>query len=170
MAPKWTPKCYKIISFLVKCAWWYTNSHHGQLVFWMNTLVDGNMPSDGTVLIINLEMYFPGVYLAIRDFVCFCWPDDVTENDWRNHAAPRGNSCVNSSLPGQNGCHFADYILEWIVINGNFCISIQISLKFLWVQISNKSALVQVMVWHRTDDKPLSEPMLTQFTDAYMPH
>ena len=24
------------------------------------------------------------------------------------------------------------------------------------------------MAWHWTGDKPLSEPMLTQFTDAYM--
>ena len=29
-----------------------------------------------------------------------------------------------------------------------------------------KTALVQVMDWHRTGDKPLSEIMLTQFTDA----
>ena len=34
----------------------------------------------------------------------------------------------------------------------------------------NKSALAQVMEWHRTGDKPLSEPMLTQFTNAYMQH
>ena len=34
--------------------------------------------------------------------------------------------------------------------------------------IDNKPALVQVMAWHRTGDKPLPEPMLTQSTDAYM--
>ena len=48
-------------------------------------------------------------------------------------------------------------------------------LKFHWslflkVQIDNKSALVQVMAWRWTGDKPLPEPMLTQFTDAYMWH
>ena len=31
----------------------------------------------------------------------------------------------------------------------------------------DKPALVQVMAWHRTGDKPLSEPTLTQFTDAF---
>ena len=36
--------------------------------------------------------------------------------------------------------------------------------------IDNKWALVQVMAWRWTGDKPLSEPMLTQFTDAYMRH
>ena len=34
--------------------------------------------------------------------------------------------------------------------------------------IKNKSALVQVMAWRQTGDEPLPEPMLTQFTDAYI--
>ena len=38
------------------------------------------------------------------------------------------------------------------------------------VPIDNKSALVQVMAWRGTGDKPLCEPMLTQFADAYMQH
>ena len=28
--------------------------------------------------------------------------------------------------------------------------------------------MVQIMAWRRIDDKPLSETMQTQFTDAYM--
>ena len=35
-------------------------------------------------------------------------------------------------------------------------------------QIDNKSALVQVMAWRRTSDGLLPEPMLTEFTDAYI--
>ena len=34
----------------------------------------------------------------------------------------------------------------------------------------NKWALVQVMAWRQLGDKPLSESMLTQFTDAYVRH
>ena len=34
--------------------------------------------------------------------------------------------------------------------------------------MDNKPALVQVMAWRRTGDKPLPELMLIQFTDAYM--
>ena len=50
-----------------------------------------------------------------------------------------------------------------------FCISIQISPQFVPNgTIDNKSALVQVMAWSRTGDKPLPGPMLTQFTHAYM--
>ena len=36
--------------------------------------------------------------------------------------------------------------------------------------IDNKSALVWVMAWRQTGDKPLPAPKLTQFTDAYMRH
>ena len=36
--------------------------------------------------------------------------------------------------------------------------------------MDNKWELVQVMAWHRTDYKPLPEPMPIQFTDACMRH
>ena len=50
-------------------------------------------------------------------------------------------------------------------------ILIQISLKLVpRGPIDNKPSLVQVMVWRRTGDKPLPEPMMVQFTDAYMQH
>ena len=77
----------------------------------------------------------------------------------------------NSSPLGQNGYHFADDNLRCIFVNENVCILIQISLKFVpWCPIDNKSVLVQVMAWQRKGDKPLPEPMLTQFMDAYMQH
>ena len=70
---------------------------------------------------------------------------------------------------GQNGNHFTDDILKCIFMNAKFCISIQISLKFvLKGPINNKSILVQVMAWRQTSIKPLPALMLTQFTDAYM--
>ena len=36
--------------------------------------------------------------------------------------------------------------------------------------ISNMTALVEIMAWHRTGDKPLSEAMLVCCTDANMRH
>ena len=36
--------------------------------------------------------------------------------------------------------------------------------------INNIPALVQVMGWRRPGDKPLFEPMMVKFTDAYMRH
>ena len=51
------------------------------------------------------------------------------------------------------------------------CILISISLNFVPKgTIDNKSALVQVIAWCQTHDKPLAEPMLTQLTDTYMWH
>ena len=46
-----------------------------------------------------------------------------------------------------------------------------ISLKFILRSPNdNKAALVQLMAWRWTDNKPLPEPMLTQFTDSYILH
>ena len=36
--------------------------------------------------------------------------------------------------------------------------------------INNMPGLVQIMAWHQSCAKPLSEPMMVQFTDVYMQH
>ena len=55
----------------------------------------------------------------------------------------------------------ADNIFKWIFLNENGRIQIQISPKFVPKSpIDNKTALVQVMAWCQTGDKPLSKPML----------
>ena len=78
---------------------------------------------------------------------------------------------LNSYPPKQNGRHFADDIFEHVVLNENVGISIKIQLKFVPKDpIDNKSALARVMAWRRIGDKSLPEPMLIQFTDAYMRH
>ena len=59
------------------------------------------------------------------------------------------------------------------MMNENRYVLIQILLECIHkhkVWISNKPALVQIMAWHRTSDKPLSEPMMAGFTDTYMGH
>ena len=62
-----------------------------------------------------------------------------------------------------------DNILKCIFMNEKFCISIRISLKFISKgPMDYKSALAEVMAWRRTGMKPLPEPMLIQFIDAYM--
>ena len=56
-------------------------------------------------------------------------------------------------------------------MNEKFDISIKNSLKFVPKgPIDNDLALVKIMVWRRLGDKPLSGPMLTRFSDAYMRH
>ena len=58
-----------------------------------------------------------------------------------------------------------------IFLNEKDRIPIQISLKFVPKSaIDNKPTLAEVMAWCQTGDKPLPEPMLTLFIDAYMRH
>ena len=65
----------------------------------------------------------------------------------------------------------ADGIFKSIFLNGNDSIPIQISMKCVRCSpTDNKLALVEVMAWRRTGDKPFTEPMLVQFTDAHMRH
>ena len=59
--------------------------------------------------------------------------------------------------------HFLVHFLEL-----NCCILIKILLKFVFMVAVNKPAFVDVMVWHRTGNKPLCKPIMAQFTDAYM--
>ena len=67
----------------------------------------------------------------------------------------------NTLRPRQNGRHFADDIFKCIFLNENVWISIKISLKFVPKgRINNIPSLVQIMVWRRPGDKPLSEPMM----------
>ena len=67
--------------------------------------------------------------------------------------------------------NLADVIFKCIFLNENIWISIKISLSFVLKNpIDSQLALVQVMAWHRTGDKPLPEPMMTLFIEAYMEH
>ena len=93
---------------------------------------------------------------------------------WRHRVMVHGidgKGSINPLRPRQNGRHFADDTLNRIFLNENVKISIKISLKFVpWGPINNIPALVQIMAWRRPGDKPLSEPMMVSFTDAYMRH
>ena len=67
---------------------------------------------------------------------------------------------VDTLRPRQNGRHFADEAFKRIFLNEYVRISIKISLKFVARgPINNIPALVQIMAWCRSGDKPLSEPM-----------
>ena len=68
---------------------------------------------------------------------------------------------INTLRPRQNGRRFADDTFKRIFLNENVRISIEISLKFVPKgPINNIPALVQIMAWRRSGDKPLSEPMM----------
>ena len=63
----------------------------------------------------------------------------------------------------------ADDNFKPIFFDENDRIPIQISLKVVpRSPIDNKIALVELMAQRQRGDKPLTEPMLIQFIDAYM--
>ena len=80
--------------------------------------------------------------------------------------------CTLTHLPlDKMAAILADDIFKYIFLTENDRITSKFSLKFVPMSpIDNMPALVQVMAWRRTGDKPLSEPMLTRFTDGYMRH
>ena len=71
------------------------------------------------------------------------------------------STVFNTLRPRQNGRRFADDTFKRILLNENVRISIKISLKFVPKgPINNIPALVQIMAWRRSGDKPLSEPVI----------
>ena len=68
---------------------------------------------------------------------------------------------LNSLRPRQNGRNFSDDIFKCIFLNKNIQILIKISLNFVPKgSINDIPSLVQIMVWRRPSDKPLSEPIM----------
>ena len=86
---------------------------------------------------------------------------DVTTHPYSNFIG--GWAKVNILRPRQNGRHFTDDTFKRIFLNKTFRISIKISLKFVPKgPINNISALVQIIAWLRSGDKPLSEPLMVR--------
>ena len=78
-------------------------------------------------------------------------------------------SNINSLRLKQNKRHFADDVFKCNFLNENVWILTKISLQFVPKgPFNNIPALVQIMARRWTGDRPLSEPMMTQFNDAYM--
>ena len=77
----------------------------------------------------------------------------------------------NIMRPRQDDRFLPDGIFKCFFVNGKVWIAIKISLiLFPKGSINNKRTLTQIMTWCRTGDKPLSEPMVALFTDAYVRH
>ena len=67
---------------------------------------------------------------------------------------------VTFPVLGQIGRHFPKDIFKYIFLDENIYISNNISLEFVPKgPINHNPALVQIMVWPRPGDKPLSEPI-----------
>ena len=78
--------------------------------------------------------------------VCPCYAEKICKQYWslaRNWFLNSQLVDINSSTPGQNGCHFADEGFKCIFVNEKFCTSVQNSLKFVPKgPVDNNPALV----------------------------
>ena len=74
---------------------------------------------------------------------------------------------INTLGPNQNGHHFEDDTFKCVFLNENVLIAIKNSWEFFPKgPINNIPALSKIMDWHLPGDKPLSEPMMVNFTDV----
>ena len=79
---------------------------------------------------------------------------------WHHVSLSDGDDFI-TLRPRHYGLRFADDTLKCILLNENVRIPIETLLKFVPKgPINNIPTLVQVMAWHRSGDKPLSEPMM----------
>ena len=106
-------------------------------------------------------------FISIRNIkfwqICMLWGIPIISRLYQNIEAFTQYWAFNSLRPRQNGRHFADDTFKCIFLNENVGILIKISLKFVpKVPINNIPALVQVMAWRRTGDKPLTEAMVVR--------
>ena len=62
-------------------------------------------------------------------------------------------------------------IFKFILLDENYSNLIQIQMEVVPDCPINKwQALVQIIAWCQAGDKPLSEPMMAEFTNGYKPH
>ena len=57
-------------------------------------------------------------------------------------------------------------IIVWTLL----CFGSNVTEFFPRGHVNNKPALIQIMSWHRTGNRPFSEPIVAWFVDAYIPH
>ena len=87
------------------------------------------------------------------------------QNDITKNPQPSIWACLNTLRPRRNRCHYADDIFKCIFLHEHVWISVEISLKLVPKgPINNIPALVQIMAWRRSGDKPLSEPMMVSLS------
>ena len=101
-------------------------------------------------------MYHRLLYVGV-----LCMIYIVTSTDWHTFSKTiLSEKCRYILRPRQNGRHFPDDIYQCIFLNENI-ILIGISLNFVPKgPINNIPALVQIVVWRRSGDKPLSESLM----------
>ena len=130
---------------------WY---HGTTLVQVMVYHLSGAMPLADPMLTNFSDFFYQNIIIFIQE--------NALENDvWKMLVILFRPQWVNTLRPRRSRRHFADDSFRYIFLNENIWISIKISLKLIAKgAINNIVALVQIIAWRRSGDKPLSEPMM----------
>ena len=103
--------------------------------------------------------------ILFRWFCTHDFPKIVSQKTLRMYF-PDGTIII-SSPPGQNVRHFADDIFKRIFLDEKVRFLTSFSLRLvLKGPMTINQHWIRLMAWCRIGDKPLSEPILTRFTDA----
>ena len=99
------------------------------------------------------------VFLSFFVFWCFFYFNSrLGDLPWISCIS---DSHINTLRPRQSRCQFGDDIFKCIFLNENAWIAIEISLKFVPKgPVNNIPALVPIMAWCRSGDRPISEPSM----------
>ena len=124
--------------------------YHNPIILETVSILASKHVNGSTQKIFYIKIQRQGIILAP---MCLC-----QGKMWKSHVK---NIFHIPRWPVGGKSNYADDIFKRIFFNKNVWISIKISLKFVPKDpINNIPALVQIMAWRRSGDKPLSEPMM----------
>ena len=123
-------------------------------------------PNNTDTDVSKLKPYFDKGRLALtvmKDIYIFCLQTNVFTS-FDNLLVSVNNGILahfNTSRLIQNGRNFVGDNFQIIFVNRNCCFFIQMSLRYVSLgPLNNNKALLEILVWHQTANKPLSEPTM----------
>ena len=147
----------------------FINSITNLVALWYSISSPVVIPNLNAMIMPSLVSYMQPIYHW------WSWSDniDINLNDHQDgcNVGYSSETHLNTLRSRQNGRHLADNTFKCIFLNENVIISIKISLKCVHKgPFDSIPALVQILAWCWTSDKPLSEPMIFYIADAYICH
>ena len=136
-------RCYQVVTTISLCCW----LHISAVIIFRNQEVCGFQNLHRALTHSGRQRNLSGKFACVS-----IWPIYA-------------HGLCNSSLSGRNGSHFADDIFRCIFVNEKFCILTKMSLKYIPTGLIIQQPSIGLdngLASKRR--KPLSEPMLTQFT------
>ena len=113
---------------------------------------------------------FPGSD-ALTEIISSTVRRRLISDELRAWTAADYHLCTVSTLrPTQNGFLFAEDNFKWISLNEIFVFFVYFIEIFPYVSNLQLTNILSANGWRHTCDQAISEPILTQFSDAYMHH